>query len=194
MVRLAGAVSVRPARRRVTRQTRPDDLRDWIRAYTPRLLAVARAFATADTGAEDLLQEVWWRAAERAHTRAAGVPLAAWLVTITVNLGRDHLRRTKRRAALWALWGGGARHVPPPEAFDHPASLLWREVAALPRLQREVLILRVVDDRSTAECAALLGRAEGTVKTSLARALARLRTRVRKEDEWGSMTTPATAK
>lgn len=178
----------------MTPQARPEELRGWIREHTPRLLAVARAFATADTDAEDLLQEVWWRASERGHLRGEGVPLTAWLVTITVNLGRDHLRKAKRRAALWALWGGGVRHTAPPEVFHHPASALWREVAALPRLQREVLLLRIIDDRSTAECALLLGRAEGTVKTSLARALARLRTRVRKEDEWGSMRTPATAK
>lgn len=178
----------------MTEQVHPDELRRWIREHTPRLLAVARAFATADTEAEDLLQEVWWRASDRAYARGEGVPLGAWLVTLTVNLGRDHLRKSKRRAMLWAIWGGGERHTEAPEVFQHPASALWREVAALPRLQREVLILRIIDDRSTAECAALLGRAEGTIKTSLARALARLRTRVRKEDGWGSMTTPATAK
>ena len=52
---------------------------------------------------------------------------------------------------------------------------LWRSVAALPPLQREVVLLRVVDDLSVADTAATLGRSEGTVKASLHRALATLR-------------------
>ena len=178
----------------MTEHVHPDQLRQWIREYTPRLLAIARAFATAETDAEDILQEVWWRASARALGRGATVPLQAWLVALTVNIGRDNLRRMRRRARLWAVWGGGAPAHAAPLLPHHPDTLLWREVAALPRLQREVLILRIIDDRSTAECAALLRCAEGTVKASLARALARLRTRFPKEPAWDPLTTPAPAK
>lgn len=178
----------------MTVPARPEELRAWIREYTPRLLVVARAFATAETDAEDILQEVWWRAYARAHARGKDAPLVAWLVTLTVNVGRDHLRRERRRRMLWAWWGGEAPTHVEPQPPHHPDTLVWREVAALPRLQREVLILRIIDDRSTAECAAILGRAEGTVKASLARALVRLRTRIPQESTWTPSTIPAITK
>lgn len=136
---------------------------------------MARGLASGETEAEDILQEVWWRAAQRANERATGVPLGAWLVAVTLNVGRDHQRRTRRRAGLLRLWGGLESITPPPADPMHEGSILWRVVGELPRLQREVVILRIVEELSIAETATTLGRAEGTVKASLSRAMARLR-------------------
>jgi RNA polymerase sigma-70 factor, ECF subfamily len=166
-----------------------DELRDWMRRFTPRLLAVASALARGPDEAEDILQEVWWKAYRKAHARPAGTPLSVWLHTVTLNEGRSRLRRFRRRLRLRELYGpGGDPHTgpvaaaPPTPTPVHDqinASLrnaeLWRAIAALPPLQREVLLLRLVEDMSTAEAAAAIGRAEGTVKASLHRALARLR-------------------
>jgi RNA polymerase sigma-70 factor (ECF subfamily) len=162
----------------------PGELREWVREFTPRLLAVARAFAEGDTEAEDILQEVWWKAAEGAASRGDGVPLGAWLVAVTVNAGRDHLRRQRRRRLLLLVWGGGGRTVAAPAPVSHEGTTLWRAVGALPALQRDVLILRVVEGFSTAQTAALLGRAEGTVKVSLHRALHSLRAHFDEEGRW----------
>lgn len=49
-----------------------------------------------------------------------------------------------------------------------------RALEALPRRQREVAVLRYLLEMSTGEVAAALGIAEGTVKSSLARARAYL--------------------
>jgi RNA polymerase sigma factor (sigma-70 family) len=49
-----------------------------------------------------------------------------------------------------------------------------RALDALPRRQREVAVLRYLLEMSTGEVAAALGIAEGTVKSSLARARAHL--------------------
>jgi RNA polymerase sigma-70 factor (ECF subfamily) len=168
----------------VTLQVWPGELRQWIREYTPRLLAVARAFADGDTEAEDLLQEVWWKAAQGAASRAGGVPLGAWLVAVTVNVGRDHLRRQRRRRLLLILWSGGEKVTHPAPPPIHEGTRLWRAVGSLPILQRDVLILRVVEEFSVAETAAVLGRAEGTIKVSLRRALTRLRAHFDEEGRW----------
>jgi RNA polymerase sigma-70 factor (ECF subfamily) len=53
--------------------------------------------------------------------------------------------------------------------------LLTAAVARLPAGQREVLIMRVVDDMALAEIAAALGIPEGTVKSRLHHAIAALR-------------------
>jgi RNA polymerase sigma-70 factor, ECF subfamily len=50
-----------------------------------------------------------------------------------------------------------------------------RALAALPAAQREVLVLRFLDDRTEAQTAALLGISPGTVKSRTSRGLASLR-------------------
>jgi RNA polymerase sigma-70 factor (sigma-E family) len=52
---------------------------------------------------------------------------------------------------------------------------LWRALAALPRRQRAVVVLRYYEDLSEADTAAALGISKGTVKSQAARALAALR-------------------
>jgi RNA polymerase sigma-70 factor (ECF subfamily) len=159
------------------------DLPAWIRQFTPQLLGVARAFASGDEEAEDLLQELWIIAHESAHRRPTDAPLGAWLHAILLNIGRTRWRRRRRRERLMSLWGPStSQHDESTVEDDIDGSILrgslWRDVAALPSLQRQVVLLRIVEDVSTARTAALLSRAEGTVKASLHRALRTLRARL----------------
>jgi RNA polymerase sigma-70 factor (ECF subfamily) len=55
-------------------------------------------------------------------------------------------------------------------------------LAALPERDREVLVLRFLEDLSTADAAAVLGVGEGAVKMRLMRALQRLRDVLGEED------------
>lgn len=154
------------------------ELKRWMREYTPRLLAVAGAYASGPVEAEDLLQEVWLRAHRNAFARAPDVPVQAWLIVITLNVGRDHQRRAWRRERLRRLWewsSGTPASTPREFTGLHPRSKLWEVVGRLPALQRQVLLLRIVEEMSTTETARVLERAEGTVKASLSRALATLR-------------------
>lgn len=154
------------------------ELRRWMREHTSRLLAVVRAYAADDVEVEDLLQETWLRAYRHALARPDEVPVAAWLTVIALNVGRDHRRRRARRERLRALWGRTTlkRVEPEPELRDiHPGTRLWRAVGDLPTLQRQVVVLRIVQELSIAETARALDRAEGTVKVSLSRALRTLR-------------------
>ena len=66
----------------------------------------------------------------------------------------------------------------PPEG-EGPAATL---VAALPRRQREVVVLRVFTELSVAETAEVLGIPEGTVKSNFAKAIAALRGRLAREE------------
>jgi RNA polymerase sigma-70 factor (ECF subfamily) len=151
-----------------------------MRRETPRLFAVVRCFTEHDDDAEDLLQHLWLIVLDRSHRRDARMPMGAWLHSVALNLGRSHHRRAKRRKWLRLRW---AADLPRTSAdgntvtvADTAGTALWRAVAGLPRLQREVVLLRVVEELSTRETAVRLGRAEGTVKASLHRALGTLRT------------------
>ena len=153
------------------------ELRRWMREYSGHLLAVVSSYASDAVAAEDLLQEVWLRAYSAAPLRKPESPVRAWLIVIALNVGRDHQRRVRRRARLRRLWAWSAPAAEEMKALEtlHPQSRLWRAVAELPPLQQRVLTLRVIEGLSTQETAMVLGRAEGTVKASLWRALQRLR-------------------
>ena len=96
--------------------------------------------------------------------------LPAWVAAVALNLTRSGWRRTmaERRARRRLPERSGAA-TPSEEHMD-----VARALEALPRRQREVAVLRYLLEMSTAEVAAALGIAEGTVKSSLARARAHL--------------------
>ena len=156
------------------------ELGSLIHIHTPQLLDVVRSFCTDDVEAEDILQEVWMIVASKAHHRPEGVPIGAWLHVVALNRARSHRRRMRRRSWLAALWAG---ELPPAHDATCAPSLpgelrraqLWHAIAELPSLQRDAVLLRVVDGLSTREAADRLGRAEGTVKASLHRGLRTLR-------------------
>lgn len=164
------------------------ELATLIRERTPQLFGVVRAFTHDDAESEDILQDVWMIVAVKSHHRAAGIPLGAWLHTVTLNQARSHHRRARRRAWLSQLWSapvavepGAGTRTSLAEELERAA--LWRAIADLPSLQRQVVLLRIVDELSTRETAERLDRAEGTIKVSLHRALASLRRAVGTRDD-----------
>jgi len=141
---------------------------------------VARAFTDDDADAEDIVQDTWMIAARSAHRRTEGAPIRAWLCTVTLNQARSFRRKVQRRRWLSSLWSSEmpAQHDEPRAsslAIEVQHAALWRAVAALPPLQRDTVLLRIVEDLSTRDAALRMQRAEGTVKASLHRALASLR-------------------
>lgn len=126
--------------------------------------------------AEDAVAEALARAWERTERGDMIENVAAWVTTVGTNLARSRWRRmlAERRATerLVAL-----SPETPDEVVDLRAAL-----AALPRRQREVTVLRYLLGHDVREVAGILGVSEGTVKTSLHRARAAL-ARALKEDD-----------
>jgi RNA polymerase sigma-70 factor (ECF subfamily) len=146
------------------------DLDELYNASYRRLVVQLYAICGDLSDAEDAVQE-GFVAAVRKHRQLARVENPeAWVRTTAVN----HLRRRWRHAAVVRKY---QPRVPGPHA---PAEVGPEYVAIVTALgqvdasQREVVVLHYLADLGTAEIAAELGVPEGTVKSRLARARARL--------------------
>ena len=137
----------------------------------------AVAFVSGDlAGAEDAVQE----AVARAWTRKEPIEsLTPWVVSTALNVSRSGWRRlgAERRAVqrLEMRWSSDG---PNPDGVDVRLAL-----AALPRRQREVAVLRYLLAMDTREVAVALGVSEGTVKNSLSKAREALASRLTVQEE-----------
>lgn len=133
--------------------------------------------------AEDIVQETFVRAIDRPPADASR-PWRPWLVQVALNLGRDALRRRRRREyrGMWLpspVEAEPPSHEPvdesgnPATRYDQVESLSFAFLMALEGfspLQRAVLLLRDVFDYSVRETAEALSVSEANVKTSHLRA------------------------
>ena len=97
-----------------------------------------------------------------------------WLFRIARNVVANH-RRTLRRRPAAPLDAAAAAAAPDDVEVGvvarAEASAAWAAVARLPGDRRRAVVLRFVDEMSTAEIAGILGRSEGAVRVLLHRAL-----------------------
>lgn len=143
------------------------------------LLRFATWLSGSSDEAEDLAQETWVVAYQERHTFQGRSPLLSWLMTICRSRFLSKCRTVERRELLLEE---RASDFPGSSSSGHdvPADPLARRrlaeaLSELPERQRDVIIMRLVQDLSTSDCAARLGVAEGTIKSSLSRGLAALR-------------------
>lgn len=130
--------------------------------------------------AEDALQDGFIRViANLASFRADG-DFGAWAATITANRARSIVESRSLRATV-PLDERMAAADRVDQVVD--GALVVDAVRDLPDDQRRTLMLREVGGYSTAETAAMTGVSEGTVKSRLARASARLRGRLDDREE-----------
>jgi RNA polymerase sigma-70 factor, ECF subfamily len=97
-----------------------------------------------------------------------------WLFRIARNVVANEHRTARRRpvAPLDDAMGLSAPGDVAESALAREAgNAAWRAVARLPEDRRRAVILRFVNEMSTAEIAAVLGRSEGAVRVLLHRAL-----------------------
>jgi len=133
-----------------------------------RLVAAVGLITGSRPAAEDAVQEALVRAWERTTKGEAIDSLGAWVATVALNVSRSGVRR--KMAERRARQRLGAPPSTAPDRSHGDAVDVERAVAALPRRQREVVVLRYLLDLNTAETASTLRINEGTVKSELSRA------------------------
>jgi RNA polymerase sigma-70 factor (ECF subfamily) len=142
-------------------------IREFLHTGYPRLVAGVALACGSRPAAEDAVQEALLRAWERSEKGDEIRSLNAWVTTVSLNLARSGLRRVMAERRARTRLGG--RNVVP-AAMSGDRVDVERALAALPRRQREVVVLRYYLQMATREVAEALGVHEGTVKSTLSRA------------------------
>ena len=155
------------------------ELRGFLAREYPRLVNAVALASGSYPAAEDAVQEALVRAWIRSERGERFDSLPAWVAAVALNQTRSGWRRTMAERRARQRLGERPQLLAAP-GEDHVE--VARALAALPRRQREVAVLRYLLEMSTAEVAAALGIGEGTVKSSLARARAHLADALRVHD------------
>ena len=146
-----------------------------VRRYLRPAMAGAWQFTRRVEDAEDVVQDAFHRAVRGLGDYDDSRPFAPWFYAIVRNVARSAIRRDERRMALAPLTLLQEDTEGPPQVDPVVAGTLERAIEALPPMQQACLRLCDIEGFSSVEAAGMLGIAEGTARTHLHRARARLR-------------------
>lgn len=142
--------------------------------------ALARFLAGAGAGpseVEDLAQEAFFKAFRGVAGWRRESSFRSWLFSIASNLRKDAYRRGKGRVVLSIEDHDVPVHHDPGSELvaDETAGRIQAELARLPRLQREVFLLRVQQGLEYGDIAAALGTTAGAARVHYHHAIKRLK-------------------
>jgi RNA polymerase sigma-70 factor, ECF subfamily len=157
-----------------------------IQRYWPRVFRYVLASVRDHDVAQSLAQDCFLKAYQNRARFRGEASLQTWLMTIAVNLVRDHVR-----GGRFQFW----KRTPTVPAEDSPlrtdaidpeqtvlvkerVAAVWDAASLLPERQRTVFLLRFVEEMELLEIAAVTGLQESSVKVHLFRALRRVRASV----------------
>jgi RNA polymerase sigma-70 factor (ECF subfamily) len=172
-----------------------------MRRYQKKVYRIAFHMASGDREeAKDLTQEVFFRVFQNIQKFDGRSSFYTWLYRIAVNTCLGQKRKSRRWARI--IFPGSSRKGREagrgneledrlaPGGGSNPAAAyrgrrlqedVRKMLRSLPRKQRLVFQLKVMDDMSIPEIAVVTGMAEGTVKSHLYRATRKARDRLQ---EW----------
>jgi RNA polymerase sigma-70 factor (ECF subfamily) len=161
--------------------TAADGVEEWMRLYRGRVFRYI-LFATRDEDvAESLTQDCFLRAHTAQSSFRGECAMSTWLMRIAVNLVRDHQRNMKlrfwKRAAMLDASEMSDRLPDMKSSTEHRliarerVATVWRAVETLSERQRNIFLLRFVEELELPEIAEAMKLNLNTVKSHLYRAL-----------------------
>jgi len=145
-----------------------------VRLHQRRAYAVARSIVLTHEDAEDAVQEGFLHAYRALHRFLPDQAFGAWLHRIVANAALDITRRKKVRDAD-TLADTIASPFRDPAESDELKRRLSTALETLGDRQRSVIVLHDVEGYKHAEIGRMLGIPEGTARSDLHHARARLR-------------------
>jgi RNA polymerase sigma-70 factor (ECF subfamily) len=162
------------------------DLTALVRLHSALLYRVAYSILRNSAEAEDVVQDTFLRALEDPARLAAVIEVRPWLARIAWNLALDRRHRIRPdqmdeqfAAALVS------RSASAEQALDEARTLAQALTAIhkLSKAERQVLLLSAIEELSTPEIGAILGRSESSVRSLLFRARTHLRERLQRGEK-----------
>ncbi len=161
------------------------------KAYSRMVYWAAYGIVKNDADAMDVSQDTFLRSLrhEKKLASMSEQQQKAWLYRVAVNLCMDKKRRQKREVPVEddAFFESG---ISDEEALPELAALnaeqraiLKKAVCDLPEIYRQTVTLHYFSELPYEQIAALMGVSEGTVKSRMSRARARLYNALRKDGE-----------
>lgn len=158
-----------------------------VRAHQKQVFRILVSILGDASIAEELTQETFLKAFKAYGGFRGESSVSTWLISIGVNLARDYMRNRRQN-----FWRGLFRSTDqlddvaewvPDQAPRAERALIaqgevervMRSVRRLPPKQREVFVLRFLEELTNDEIAGALGLSVGTVKAHLSRAVATVR-------------------
>jgi len=152
-----------------------------VRLHSDIAFRTAYLLTGSAADAEEVAQDGFVNAYRALAAYREGAPFRPWLLSIVANLARNRRRSAGRRARMelrtMALARAESSPPSPEDVAERRAAkqALLSAVESLAEDDRQVVVCRYFLELSGQETAAALGIAEGTVKSRLSRALAKLR-------------------
>ena len=158
--------------------------------YEKKIYSFALGMLSDPDDAFDVSQDTFLKAYRSLSSFKGESSFYTWLYAICRNCCYDYIkmrnRRMKKNVSLSEYENdddGSVLEIPdtnsrPDVIFEQKQAreLILEAVASLPEKHREIIVLRDFDDLSYEQIAQVLGIGEGTVKSRLSRARARLQT------------------
>jgi RNA polymerase sigma-70 factor (ECF subfamily) len=152
-----------------------------VRRHAPAMGRFLYSSGASRDEIDDLVQETFFRAFRRLDGWRGEASFRSWLFTIASNALRDEYRRRKGRRML-SLEDRDLVDSADPQAdlaAAETAERLREGIAALPRLQREVFLLRTQEGGDYTDIAAALGTTPGAARVHYHHAVKRLKELIR---------------
>lgn len=160
----------------------PDQWRELVEYVSPIVAQLVRRWGTDPWHAEELAQKAVVRIYVKRACYGGSGSFGAWASTVALNVFRAEHRLAKRdrtetfdddhtpAEASWESSGEAVQH-----RREHRARVVCEAVDTLGEREREAIVARFLEDRSTADAARKLGVTEQVVRSRVQRGLKRLR-------------------
>ncbi len=124
--------------------------------------------------AEDLTSEVFLKAFDKFDSFEAGKSFQAWVFAIAHNHLVNYYRVANREVELLENQPSRSSELERIE-LNYEIEKIFKAINEMDDSDRDILLLRFVDQLSNTEIAELLGKEEGAIRTKMSRSLSKLR-------------------
>jgi len=152
-----------------------------IRTYQKTVFFTALRLLRKNEDADEVTQQTFFKAHTHLSKFRFESSLKTWLITIALNLARNHLRSRRRETVLideqWAEQWADPKGEDFVSMTDEEGRRQWMRssLEGLPPTQKEVVVLRIQEELPFKEIGRILEMSEGTAKVNFHHGMKRLK-------------------